>query len=276
MSPQNLYDLISESSEWLKGNGIDRVDVGVVLGSGLGPVVEKFNKITSVSYKDVPHLAGTAVQSHKGELILAEVNNKRVLIFQGRIHYYEGYEMWQVAYPVRLIKALGGSRLITTGATGGLNPDFQEGDLVLIEDHISLMPESPLRGPHDNRLGDRFPDMSEPYSKEFRDLILSVAVKSNVGVRTGTYSGLPGPSLETKAEYEYLHRIGADLIGMSIIPEVIVGVQSGMQIAGICVVSNMCYPPEIVKETTINSVVATVNSSASSLGTLLHAVVSHI
>lgn len=270
MSPTNLFERIQESKQKLQELGIDRVDIGIILGSGLGSVVDKFNTITSVPYLEIPHLAGTAVHSHKGQLVYAEVNNKRILIFVGRVHYYEGYEMWQVAYPVRLIKAMAGEVLISTGATGGLNPEFREGDLVLIEDHISLMPESPLRGPHDSRLGDRFPDMSKPYSSQLNSRLLSTAVELNIKMNSGIYSALPGPSLETKAEYAYLHRIGADLIGMSIVPEVIVGVQSGLEIAGICAVSNMCYPPETVTETTIEGVVDVVSGSAGNLGSLLY------
>ena len=273
MVPNDLYDRIAEAADFCKEKGVGNVDIGIILGSGMGDVVNLFDKQTEIAYRDIPYLADAGVQSHKGVMRYSQVEGIGVLIFAGRIHYYEGYEMWQVAMPVRLLKALGANKLITTGACGGLNPAFTMGDIVLIKDHISLMPESPLRGPNDRRLGDRFPDMSNPYPHEMREAIMQAARTTGVDLMEGVYAALPGPSLETKAEYAYLHRIGADLVGMSIVPEVIAAVHGGMTVCGLGVVSNMCYPPEVVVETTIDDVVSAVGAAAGRLGsTLLHAI----
>jgi len=275
VQPANLYDLIQESAIWLKERGVDRIDFGIILGSGLGSIADAFEVIAAFKYDDVPHLAGTAVMGHKGELLYVRTSVgtstglRYGLIFRGRIHYYEGFEMWQVAYPVRILKELGAGLLITTGAAGGLNPDYREGDIVALRDHINLMNENPLRGAHDTRLGLRFPDMSKPYSQNINARLKEVAKASGMRLHEGVYAGLTGPSLETKAEYAYLHRIGADLVAMSIVPEVIVAVQCGLDIAGICVVSNICYPPNAVKETTIEAVIGVVNEAAGDVRQLL-------
>ena len=269
MHPINLYDLIEESANWLRQEGVGKIDFGITLGSGLGAVADRFESIASFAYSSIPHLPGASVQSHKGVLHYVKAGDKYGLVFKGRIHYYEGYEMWQVGYPVRLLKALGADLLITTGAAGGLNPAYKEGDVVVLKDHINLMPENPLRGSHDPRLGVRFPDMSEPYSEILREGLRASAKKNGFKVHEGVYAALPGPSLETRAEYDYLHRIGADLVAMSIVPEVLVGVQCGMRIAGVCIVSNVCYPPEKVGLTTIDSVISTVKSSATAMGSMV-------
>ncbi len=266
---ENLFDLISESQEYLFNKGIKKIDTGIILGSGMTAISSKFNKIFSIPYADIPHLTNTEIKSHEGELIYAESDGKLLLIFAGRIHYYEGHEMWQVAYPVRIIKAMGAKTLLTTGAAGGLNLDYQEGDIVVLTDHINLLPDNPLRGANDTRLGLRFPDMSEPYKLSHVKSIRQIAKAMGVKVQTGVYAGLPGPSLETRAEYSYLHSIGADLVGMSIVPEVIAAVHSGLDVVALCIVSNICYPPDQITETTIDDVIAVVSGSANQAATLV-------
>lgn len=270
MSPNNLIDLIAESCEWLKLRGIDNADIAIILGSGLSSMVSKFEVIDSIPYSEIPNLAKTSIESHHGVLHVARSGSKNILIFAGRIHFYEGYEMWQVAYPVRLAAAVGVSLLITTGAAGGLNPNYHAGDIVLLSDHINLMPENPLRGMHDDQLGERFPDMSEPYDQHHRSAIVEIGQKMNLQIPSGVYAGLPGPSLETKAEYAYLHQIGADLVGMSIVPEVIVAVQQDLEVIGLCVVSNECFPIDRIKKTTIEGVVRTVETASSKIALLIH------
>jgi purine-nucleoside phosphorylase len=269
VSDQALYSLVSESRKFLINSGIKKVDTGIILGSGMNAISSKFNKILSIPYTDIPHLTNTAIKSHKGELVYAESDGKLLLIFAGRIHYYEGHDMWQVAYPVRILAAMGAKTLLTTGAAGGLNPDYKEGDIVLLTDHINLMPDNPLRGPNDKRLGLRFPDMSEPYTLAHVDAIQKIAKEQGVKIHAGVYASLPGPSLETRAEYSYLHTIGADLVAMSIVPEVIAAVHAGLDVVGLCIVSNICYPPDRITETTIDEVIAVVSSATNEAAILV-------
>lgn len=266
---KSQFEKITESKEYLLKAGIKKIDTGIILGSGMHAISDKFNKILSIPYGDIPHLIPTGIKSHKGELIYAESNGKLLLIFAGRIHYYEGHEMRQVAYPVRIIKAMGAKTLLTTGAAGGLNPDYSEGDIVLLTDHINLMPDNPLRGPNDSRLGLRFPDMSEPYAMSHVETIQTIAEKLGVTVHTGVYASLPGPSLETRAEYSYLHTIGADLVAMSIVPEVIAAVHAGLDVVGLCIVSNVCYPIDQITETTIDRVIGIVSKSSSKASSIV-------
>jgi len=270
MHPPNLSELIKETAGWLRSRGIGKIDFGLILGSGLGDVVKQFEILDLIPYREIPHLAGTSVMSHRGTLCHVRAGDQRGIVFQGRIHYYEGFEMWQVAYPVRILKAMGARLLITTGAAGGLNPEYEVGQIVILNDHISLMPSNPLRGAHSSELGSQFPDMSEPYSIELSAKIEKAAGQEGGKVSRGVYAGLPGPNLETRAEYAYLHKIGADLVGMSIIPEVITGVQAELKIAGVCVVSNQCYPPASVGKTTLEHVVQTVTEQAGLMGKLIY------
>lgn len=266
---KNLYNCTIQSKEYLEKKGIKKIDAGIILGSGMNAISTKFNKILSIPYTDIPHLTSPTIKSHKGELIYAESNGKLLLIFAGRIHNYEGHEMWQVTYPVRILQAMGAKTLLTTGAAGGLNPDYAEGDILLLTDHINLMPDNPLRGPNDDRLGLRFPDMSEPYTMSHVSAFQEIAREQDITVQTGIYASLPGPSLETRAEYAYLHMIGADLVGMSIVPEVIVAVHAGLDVVGLCIVSNVCYPPDQITETTIEEVIAVVNKSTEKASALV-------
>ena len=195
-----------------------------------------------MEYNEIPHFPISTVESHAGRLILGRLEGKSIVAMQGRFHFYEGYSAREIAFPVRVMKELGASTLIVSNAAGGLNPQYRAGDVMLIEDHINLLGANPLIGPNDNRLGDRFPDMSEPYSKELIKLAREVALKNAIPTQLGVYVSVPGPNLETRAEYRFLRTIGADAVGMSTVPEVIVAVHSGMRVLGISVITDMGLP----------------------------------
>lgn len=213
--------------------------VGLILGSGLGQLAEEISSPQIVSYSELPHFPVSTVEGHKGQLVVGELAGKQVVTMQGRFHYYEGYSLEEVTYPVRVMKQMGVETLIVTNAAGGVNRQFRAGDLMLITDHINLIGANPLRGPNADRLGPRFPDMSEAYNKELRQQCLAVAREEGIQLRQGVYAGLSGPSYETPAEIKFLHIIGADAVGMSTVPEVIVANHSNMRVLGISCITNM-------------------------------------
>ena len=215
-------------------------DVLLISGSGLSELASE--PIDTLSYEPIPGFPSATVHGHGNELVLQEVGDKLVLAMSGRLHLYEGHTPQEVTFPVRLARALGIETLVITNACGGLNPDFRAGDVMMIEDHINLMGSSPLTGPNDPQ-GTRFPDMSEPYTLEFRDIAQRVARDIGMSLRTGVYVGIGGPSLETNAEYRMLRTIGGDTVGMSTVPEVIVAVHAGMKVLGFSVVTDLCVPP---------------------------------
>jgi purine-nucleoside phosphorylase len=214
-------------------------DFGIVLGSGLGGLVNEISVEYAIDYATIPDFPVSTVKGHAGTLIFGMLGGKKVMAFQGRFHYYEGYTMKEVTFPVRVMKALGVKRLILSNASGGMNPDYQVGDLVIINDHINLMPDNPLIGKNDEQLGPRFPDMSEPYNKEMIVLAKKIADKKNIRTHIGVYVGLTGPCFETPAEYRYLRAIGADIVGMSTIPEVIAARHGDMPCFAISIVTDL-------------------------------------
>ncbi|OGU23744.1 MAG: purine-nucleoside phosphorylase, partial [Gemmatimonadetes bacterium RIFCSPLOWO2_12_FULL_68_9] len=224
--------------------------IAVVLGTGLGRVAEHLVDAQRVSYAEIPHFPVSTVESHTGELVIGRLGAKIVAAMEGRFHRYEGYSMQQVTYPIRVLRALGTKILIVSNACGGMNPAYQAGDLMLIADHINLMGENPLVGPNDERLGIRFPDMSGPYDGELLALAVKIAREEQITAHQGVYVGVLGPNLETRAEYTFLRLIGADVVGMSTVPEVIVGVHAGFRILGISCVTDRCIP-ETLKPTTV-------------------------
>lgn len=217
-------------------------EIGIILGTGLGGLAEEINQETVISYEDLPHFPISTVESHAGRLIFGTLEGKRVVAMQGRFHYYEGYSMKQITFPVRVMKALGAQTLLVSNACGGMNPLFTPGDLMIITDHINLFGDNPLIGENDDDLGPRFPDMSEPYTAELIELAEQVALEERIPVQKGVYVGVTGPNLETRAEYRFLRGIGADVVGMSTIPEVIVAVHSSMRVLGFSVVTDACLP----------------------------------
>ena len=230
--------------------------VGIVLGTGLGSLVDQINVKARINYGNIAHFPTSTVDSHAGELVLGTLGGKNVIAMAGRFHYYEGYNLQQVTFPIRVAKALGASTLIVSNAAGGLNPQFKAGDLMVITDHINLMGDSPLIGPNDERLGPRFPDMCEPYTQTLIELADSVALAQGIRLQHGVYVGCPGPNLETRAEYRFMRLIGADAVGMSTVPEVIIGVHAGLKILGFSAITDECLP-DALKPADIEMIIAT-------------------
>lgn len=238
----DLLPMIREASSFLQGKTSLKPEIGIILGTGLGGLVKEIDIETAVSYTEIPHFPVSTVESHAGRLIFGTLSNKKIVAMQGRFHYYEGYSMKQITFPVRVMKDLGCHTLIVSNACGGMNPTYTPGDIMIIADHINLLGDNPLIGPNDERLGPRFPDMSEPYTRSLIELAEKVALQERIRVQKGVYVAVAGPNLETRAEYRFLRTIGADVVGMSTVPEVIVAVHSGMQVLGLSVVTDACLP----------------------------------
>ncbi|MBI4558698.1 MAG: purine-nucleoside phosphorylase [Candidatus Hydrogenedentes bacterium] len=232
--------------------------IGIILGTGLNGLAAQIDSDARVSYEDIPHFPKATVHTHAGELILGRLGGKDVIALSGRLHAYEGYTLQQVTFPVRVAKALGIRALIVSNAAGGLNPQFAAGDLMVITDHINFMGDNPLIGPNDDELGPRFPDMSEPYSREMVALAESVAMKKGIKLQRGVYLACPGPSLETRAEYRFMRFLGADAVGMSTVPEVIVAVHSGLKVLGFSAITDECSP-DALKPVNIEKIIAIAN-----------------
>lgn len=217
-------------------------EFGIILGTGLGGLADAIQVEKKIPYESLPHFAKSTVSSHKGDLVIGTLEGRRVVAMEGRFHAYEGYTMDQITFPVRVMRALGAKALVVSNACGGLNPAYGKGDLMLIDDHINLMNANPLVGPNDDSLGPRFPDMCRPYDPEFLALAEKIGNEEKIAVRRGIYVALTGPCLETRAEYKFLRVIGADVVGMSTVPEVIVGVHAGFRILGVSIVTDICIP----------------------------------
>ncbi len=254
LSPMDYYNAAESAAHFLKDQFQKDHDIALIIGSGGERLLDNMDIQKRIPFSAVPHLV--AATYLKGEWISARVGNRSILILNGRLHYYEGYSMQEVTFPIRILKLLGITKLLMTNAAGGLNPNYEAGEVVLVRDHINLFPEHPLRGANDERFGIRFPDMSQAYPQELRAEIQKAAKHSlSHQLKEGVYVGFQGPSLETPAEYKYLNIIGGDLVGMSTVPEVIIANHCGIQTAVLSVVTNVCYPPEAVTETTLEEVV---------------------
>lgn len=214
----------------------------IILGTGLGQLADEMDTADTISYADIPYFPVSTVESHAGQLLFGKLGGKEVVAMQGRFHYYEGYSMQQIAFPIRVLKALGTDTLFVSNACGGLNTNYRSGDIMLINDHINMLGDNPLIGPNDDELGPRFPDMSQPYTESLLELAETVALDNGIRMHQGVYLALSGPMLETKAEYRYLQLIGADVVGMSTVPEVISAVHMGMDVMGISVITDECFP----------------------------------
>ncbi len=214
----------------------------LILGTGLGQLADEIETEHIISYSDIPHFPISTVESHAGKLIFGKLGGKQIVAMQGRFHFYEGYTMQQIAFPVRVAKAIGAQTLLVSNACGGLNPNYSRGDIMLITDHINYLGDNPLMGPNDDELGPRFPDMSEPYTERLLELAENVALEHSIKLHQGVYLAATGPMLETKAEYRYMRLLGADVVGMSTVPEVITAVHMGMDVLGISVITDECFP----------------------------------
>lgn len=245
MQMNSYLQQITETANWLRQQGIVLPQTGVILGTGLGELVKMIEIEKTIAYSDIPNFPLSTVEFHKGNLIYGKIGVTRVIAMQGRFHYYEGYTMQQITFPIRVMKALGVQYLLVSNAAGGINPGFKKGDLVLIDDHINLQPENPLRGLNDATFGDRFPDMSSPYSLFLSSQLREKARALDINLKKGVYAAVMGPNLETKAEYRYLKIIGADLVGMSTVPEIVVANQANIPCAAVSVVTDECDPENL-------------------------------
>ncbi len=241
-----MLKTIKETVSYIKSKIDLQPEIGIILGTGLGGMVNEIDIDTVLEYEDIPNFPVSTVESHHGKLIFGKLNGKKIVAMQGRFHYYEGYSLQEVTFPVRVIKYLGVSHLFLSNASGGVNPDFEIGDLMILDDHINLIP-NPLIGPHDPAFGDRFPDMSETYDLTLINKALEIGRQHKLPVRKGCYVGVTGPTLETPKEYQYFRIIGGDTVGMSTVPEVIVAHQMGITCFAISIITDLGVPGKIVK-----------------------------
>jgi len=238
-------DQIQQATRFLSQSGIIDPEIGIVLGTGLGKIVNFISIETEISYDDIPGFVKSTVESHHGKLIFGTLNGKKILAMQGRFHFYEGYSMQQITFPVRVMKALGVKYLLLSNAAGAVNLKFRKGSLMLISDHINLLPDNPLRGANLDHFGPRFPDMSCPYSPHLNEIMKKCALEESIDLNEGVYTAVPGPNLETRAEYRYLKTIGSDAVGMSTVPEVIVANHMGLPCAAVSVLTDECDPDNL-------------------------------
>jgi purine-nucleoside phosphorylase len=246
MSVTDLYERIQQAAAVVRGRTTSTPDVGIILGTGLGGLVREIKAEAVIPYEEIPGFPLSTVESHAGRLIIGKLGGRSVVAMQGRFHRYEGYSLQEVTFPVRVMGALGARALVVTNVSGGMHPLWAPGDLVLLADHINLLGDNPLIGRNDDRLGPRFPDMSDPYDGGYRAIARGLAVEQGVMLREGVYVAVTGPCLETRAEYRMLRGMGADLVGMSTVPEVIVAVHQGMKVVGVSIITDQCLPDALV------------------------------
>lgn len=242
--------------------------IGIILGTGLGALVKDIKGKKSIPYDDLPNFPVSSLKGHENQLVFGKIGEKSIVAMQGRFHYFEGYTMQEVTFPVRIMKALGIKTLIVSNAAGGMNPLFRAGDLMVITDHINLMTDNPLRGRNDDRLGLRFPDMSEPYDRKLIDLVEKVSLQEKIPIRRGVYVAVTGPNLETRAEYRFLRFIGSDAVGMSTVPEVIVAVHAGLKVLGISCITDECLP-DALRPANIDMILKVAAEAEPKLGRLI-------
>jgi purine-nucleoside phosphorylase len=265
------WEQVQEASRAVRARWGGSPSVGLVLGTGLGALAREIESATTIPYPEIPYFPRSTVESHRGQLACGTLVGHSVIAMEGRFHLYEGYTPSQVTFPIRVMKELGCKLLIVSNAAGGLNPLFEKGDLIVIEDHINLLGVNPLIGPNDDRLGPRFPDMIEPYDRELQNLALRVALEQNIVAHRGVYAAMTGPNLETRAEYRFLRIIGADVIGMSTIPEVLVAVHAGLKVLGFSIATDMCLP-DALEPVRIEEILAVANQAEAKLRTIVKGV----
>ena len=266
---------IKESYEYIQSRTSVQPTVGIILGTGLGGLVKEIRIIDEIPYGDIPHFPVSTVQSHSGKLIFGELGGKQVVAMQGRFHFYEGYTMQEVTFPVRVMKLMGIERLFVSNASGGVNPDYEVGEIMIIDDHIDLFPAHPLIGKNIDELGPRFPDMSEPYDHKMIAIAQTIAAENGIRVATGTYAGLTGPTLETPAEYRYVRIIGADTVGMSTVPEVIVARHMSIPCFAISIITDLGVPGKI-QETSVEDVIAVANEQEPKMTTIMKELIARV
>jgi purine-nucleoside phosphorylase len=262
------FDKITEACATIASQWPHAPAVGLILGSGLGAAAAALTDTVTIPYESIPHFAKSTAHGHAGQLVCGLLDGVPVVVMEGRMHAYEGYPPAQITFPVRVLKRLGAGLLIVTNACGGLNPQFRTGDIMVIDDHINLMNDNPLVGINDDRLGPRFPDMSAPYTPDLIDRALEVARRENFAAHRGVYVAVTGPNLETRAEYRFLRAIGADVVGMSTVPEVIVAVHAGLRVLGLSVITDMCLPDHL-EVATVEKILAVARSAEPKLRAII-------
>ncbi len=252
-----MFQSLHETVQYIKQKTANfSPEIGIVLGTGLGGLVSEIAVEFSLMYSNIPNFPISTLEFHSGKLLFGTLNGKKVVAMQGRLHYYEGYSMQQITFPIRVLKALGIQHLFVSNAAGSLNPEFKKGDLMVINDHINLQPESPLRGSNDSDMGPRFPDMSQPYNRKLIENALKIAKEQNIRCHQGVYVAVTGPNLETKAEYKYLRIIGGDAVGMSTVPEVIVAKHMSVPVFAISVLTDEGFP-EVLTPVSLEEIIET-------------------
>jgi purine-nucleoside phosphorylase len=267
-----LRERIAEAVGTIQGRSALRPEVAIILGTGLGGLADRIEVEAEIPYAEIPHFPLSTVESHTGRLLLGRLGGRPVVAMHGRFHRYEGYTLQQVTFPVRVMRALGAGTLVVSNACGGMNPFWSPGDLVLIADHINLLGENPLTGPNDDELGPRFPDMSGVYDPALRALAREVAAERRIQLRSGVYVAVPGPNLETRAEYRMLRAMGADVVGMSTVPEVIVAIHGGIRVMGVSIITDACLP-DALEVADITRIIATARTAEPNLTALVEGVV---
>lgn len=270
----DLFDKIQEASAFIRQQWKSVPRAGIILGTGLGPLVEQITVEAAIEYADIPHFPRSTATSHRGRLVCGQLCGLPVMAMEGRFHMYEGYPLKQITLPVRVMKALGANLLLVSNACGGLNPNFRCGDIMLIDDQINLMGDNPLIGINDDRLGPRFPDMSAPYDPVLIEAALRVARQEDIVAHKGVFVAVAGPNLETRAEYRFLRGIGADVVGMSTVPETIVAVHSNMRVVGFSVITDMCLA-DALEAAEVEKIIAIANDAAPRLTKLVMGVLKY-
>lgn len=270
-----LTENIAEALDFINKRFESKPEIGIVLGTGLGGLVSEIEIEVEIPYNFIPHFPISTVESHFGKLIFGKLDGKNVVAMQGRFHLYEGYSMKQITFPIRVMKMLGIKALLISNAAGGLNPDYQKGDLMILDDHINLLGDNPLIGTNNPEFGPRFPDMSEPYSQELIANAVKLAEGIEIGVHKGVYVAVSGPSLETRAEYRFLSIIGADAVGMSTIPEVIVAKHMGIKTFAISIITDLCDPDNL-EEVSVEEIIAVAEKSEPHMTKLMSGIIRNI
>jgi purine-nucleoside phosphorylase len=265
------WEHVQQASRMVRAHWPGKPRVGLVLGTGLGELAREIEAEATIPYPEIPFFPKSTVESHKGQLVCGQLAGHSVIAMEGRFHLYEGYSPSQVTFPIRVMRELGCQLLIVSNAAGGLNPLCAKGDLIVIEDHINMMGLNPLIGPNDDRLGPRFPDLIEPYDRELQNLALKVAIEQNIVAHRGVYVAVVGPNLETRAEYRFLRGIGADVVGMSTVPEVLVAVHAGIKVLGFSIITDMCLP-DALHPVRIEDIIAVANEAEAKLRTVVRGV----
>jgi purine-nucleoside phosphorylase len=266
------FDKIQEACAVISARWPHTPAAGIILGSGLGGAAAAITDAVTIPYEEIPHFARSTAHGHTGQLVCGVLEGVPVVVLEGRMHAYEGYPLAQITFPVRVIRQLGAKLLIVTNACGGMNPQYRTGDIMVIDDHINLLNDNPLIGINDERLGPRFPDMSAPYTPALIEMALEVARRQNFPAHRGVYVAVTGPNLETRAEYRFLRGIGADVVGMSTVPEVIVAVHAGLEVLGLSVITDMCLP-DALEVATVENILAVARSAEPKLRAIIAAAV---